>query len=258
MDPLRWVRLPVDPGNPFETYGTCTSSRTGSKVFGSLTLCVDAAALIFAVVEAYRARNISTEYSESRYIGIAIFGWLQIMIVGLPLIFLLQTDPTAQFFLISALLFTICMSVLGLLYVPKIIHIRKTGEKESNYKRYSRLKKMFQFQESEGADNGDPFPLSPICPAEESRVSRTNLGSSSIYKSVGGGEGLKYELPQTKSERELVEKELNEYKQRVVELEKLLKDVNEERRASTENIAVGCDELESIEEEKALGGEDTV
>jgi len=251
LDPLRWVRLPVEQGNPFETIGSCTSNGTASKVFGSLTICVDAAALIFAVVQAWQARNISTEYSESKFIGIAIFGWLQITVVGLPLMFLLQSDPTARFFLISALLFSICISVLGLLFVPKVMHMRKHGKRESKYKRTSGLRKQLQIQ-SQSKEGGKDNMLPPESSIGD--VSPTDRVNSSIYKSIGGGEGLKFVLPQTNSERNMVENELEEYRKRCSELEKLLEGVNEERRASGQHAIMPDDNLEYTEEERARNG----
>jgi len=54
----------------------------------------------------------------------AMFGWLQVVIVGIPVLFLVSGNPTASFFLQSAMIFVLCMSMLSLIFVPKIIILK--------------------------------------------------------------------------------------------------------------------------------------
>merc|ERR1712232_768406 len=86
---------------------------------------VNIGALLLACVYSYQARNISTEYAESKYIGIAIFGMSEVFIVGAPLTTLVWENPRARFFLLSALNVTISLSVLLLVFVPKFVLHRK-------------------------------------------------------------------------------------------------------------------------------------
>ena len=159
VDPWVWVRVPVNPDIPWSTYGTCRSEDDGlvSKIFGALTLVINLAALLFACVQAYQARNIATEYAESKYIGIAIFGLFQLCIVGLPLTFLVRGNSKALYFLISGLIFTICMSVLLLMFVPKIQQQTKKGDI------FAKIKRFFLQLGNENTESKMELPRNPFC-----------------------------------------------------------------------------------------------
>ena len=130
VDPLRWSRQSI---SPFESYGTCRSEGTGtaSAVCIALLALIALAALVLACIQAYQARTISDEYSESKYIGVAIICWLQVLIVGVPLIFLVKSNPTALYALESTLLFVVSTSLLLLVFVPKIRQ-RKVKRRKAN------------------------------------------------------------------------------------------------------------------------------
>lgn len=130
VDPLRWSRQSI---SPFESYGTCRSEGTGvaSAVCIALLALIALAALVLACMQAYQARAISDEYSESKYIGIAIICWLEVLIVGLPLMFLVKSNPTALYALESTLLFVVSTSLLLLVFVPKIRQ-RKVKRRKAN------------------------------------------------------------------------------------------------------------------------------
>jgi len=124
LDPLRWVRVPID-GAEWNTYGTCRSEGNAGVIFLILIVLIDFSALALACLQAYRARNVSTEYSESKYIGVAVLSWLQVMLVGMPLIFLVNENPTASYFLKVVIIFIISMSTLVFMFVPKMIYLKK-------------------------------------------------------------------------------------------------------------------------------------
>jgi hypothetical protein len=72
-------------------------------------------------VEAYRARKISDEFSESKYIGFAMASMLQALLLGLPLGVLVTNNPAARLFTYSGIIFLISMSLLLLIFVPKVM-----------------------------------------------------------------------------------------------------------------------------------------
>jgi hypothetical protein len=76
VDPLRWERLAVE-GEEWKTYGTCQSDDTG-YILMYLIVAVDVCALLLACYQAYRARNISSDFSESGSVGLAVFTWLYV------------------------------------------------------------------------------------------------------------------------------------------------------------------------------------
>jgi len=122
VDPLRWKRESVD-GSLWNSYGHCEGNGVVSTVMLALTAAVNVGALFLACFQAYRARDISDEFSESKYVGIALYSWLQVLIVGVPVIFLIDdSNPTARYFLQAGLLFTLCMSMLLLIFAPLVLN----------------------------------------------------------------------------------------------------------------------------------------
>uniref|UniRef100_A0A7R9Z946 G-protein coupled receptors family 3 profile domain-containing protein n=1 Tax=Pseudictyota dubia TaxID=2749911 RepID=A0A7R9Z946_9STRA len=120
-DPLRWVRKPVD-NEAWNTYGTCAGEGAVSTAMFALAVAVNAIALFLAFFQAYKARNISDEFSESKYLGIALYSWIQVFFVGLPILFLIDdSNPGAKYFLSVALIVVICMSMLLLIFVPILL-----------------------------------------------------------------------------------------------------------------------------------------
>ena len=59
-------------------------------------------------------------------------GMLQLFFVGLPLIALVaSTNPAAFYFVVTAIIFVLCMLLLGGIFVPKIIFMRKEKKPEN-------------------------------------------------------------------------------------------------------------------------------
>ena len=103
VDPLHWVREYQEGRESLNSsFGYCKSENGSiSMGFGISLVLVNLLALILANVEAYKARNISDEYSESKYIGVAMALTLQIFVIGIPILFLVGENPTAKFFVSS-------------------------------------------------------------------------------------------------------------------------------------------------------------
>jgi hypothetical protein len=119
LDPLFWSRIAV---SDTETYGTCNVSKHNAWKSILIVLgLVNGTALVLANIEAYKARRITTEYGESKHIAMIMASILQVIIVGLPLMFLVDDNPAASYFIRSSIVFVICMSTLTLIFVPKII-----------------------------------------------------------------------------------------------------------------------------------------
>jgi len=119
LTPLRWVRIQK---SLTESYGRCQSS--GSEVARmtviSLAGIVNGAALLYANIEAYRARHISTEFGESKFIAMSMLSMLQVSIVGIPVLFLVEDNPLASYIIQSTLVFMFCMSILLWIFLPKM------------------------------------------------------------------------------------------------------------------------------------------
>jgi 7 transmembrane sweet-taste receptor of 3 GCPR len=83
-------------------------------------------ALIITCIQAYLARTISDEFSESKYIGVAIYGWLQTALIGVPILFLIDDGNTAvTYFLQVALVFVTSMSMMSIIFAPAFFNYNK-------------------------------------------------------------------------------------------------------------------------------------
>jgi len=104
VDPFRYERQSV-AGEEWNTYGGCTNGKTGRILF-VLNMIVILSALLIACYQAFKARNISDEFSESKSLAFALFSWVQLMLLALPSIFLVDDDnPAARYFMIVSLIF---------------------------------------------------------------------------------------------------------------------------------------------------------
>lgn len=122
LDPLHYVRLDM-PGTDawnrvIATYGSCRSENATPyvSVLGVLNLLV----LGVANWQAYRARNINSDFSEAQYIGVAMASMLQASLIGVPLLILVNDMPQAFYLTLVFMLFTVTMVILLLIFVPKI------------------------------------------------------------------------------------------------------------------------------------------
>jgi len=127
VDPMFWVRKNVFGSvDGRSTFGYCAIGKTGVSTAMVVCLTVLAfACVIRACISAWHARTVSVEYSESKYISVIIIGMLQTFPIGIPLIILSHSNPTGKYFVKSAIIFALTMSIQLLIFVPKIQFLRK-------------------------------------------------------------------------------------------------------------------------------------
>ena len=62
---------------------------------------------------------ISDEFSESKNLGLALFTWVQVLVVGLPSFFLVDaSNYQAKYFLVIGFVFVLTESMLLVIFVP--------------------------------------------------------------------------------------------------------------------------------------------
>ena len=128
VDPLKWQRFAVD-GYPYKIYGICTGSN--STPYVTVLCLLNVGALFLALFQAWKARDIGSEFSETKAVGLALYTWLQILLVGVPCLFLIDKHNTEpRYVLIVTLIFIVCMSMLLIIYIPLFIQIRKARLKQ--------------------------------------------------------------------------------------------------------------------------------
>jgi len=80
-------------------------------------------------VQAYRARDVRSEFSEARGVALALFSWVQIWIIAAPTRALLEAEAEPLQTIIYALdvlvAFMTNLSLLLFIFVPLINHQRK-------------------------------------------------------------------------------------------------------------------------------------
>jgi len=129
--PISWERTIIERdsyGRPSRSIGRCVSSHT--TPFIMTLLAINGVALVLALWQAYVARNITTEFSESKYIAMATVCIFQALFIGVPVIIIVRELPMVRLFLLSGINFIICVSILLLIFIPKIAVMRKELSKE--------------------------------------------------------------------------------------------------------------------------------
>ena len=123
LEPLQWQRFEVDD-EAWNTYGICVGPN--QSIYYAVLGLLNVGALILALIQAWQARNISDEYSETKSVGFALYSWLQLLLVGVPVLLLIDRhNAKARYFLLVALIFLVCMSMLLILFIPLLNQIRR-------------------------------------------------------------------------------------------------------------------------------------
>lgn len=124
VDPMNY-EIKVVKEEDWKLYGTCGNMGPAGWTFLGLTVGINFCILLLAVYEAYKARRWGEEYSESAGLGLALFCWLQLLLVAGPVLFLIEEDSVGpRYFLSVSLVFACCMSMLLFIFVPLMMKVR--------------------------------------------------------------------------------------------------------------------------------------
>ena len=116
-------------GQPLESFGHCEWVESMSFLIplASLQLVV----LFAAVFEAWKSRNLSTEFAESKNIFQALLATLVVVFIGVPVLVIANDDPDASAFVSSGIIFVASTSILCLIFVPKIKYEKERKFRQS-------------------------------------------------------------------------------------------------------------------------------
>ena len=131
LHPAQWEERVISEdlfGRPVETYGSCARKQQLPFII-ALSLVVGGA-LFFTIVQAYKARHLSTEFSETQNINQALIAIVMVCFVGVPGIALAKDNPNAHVFVTSAVTFVFCAVMLLFIFVPKIISLKNQRKDE--------------------------------------------------------------------------------------------------------------------------------
>mmetsp|Transcript_1378 Transcript_1378/g.2985 ORF Transcript_1378/g.2985 Transcript_1378/m.2985 type:complete len:1168 (+) Transcript_1378:302-3805(+) len=125
MDPLRFVwrdevESPVDKfGRYTEQTHMCVSEKGYDSWFIAALYLLDGGTILAANVQAYRARHVSTEFSESVYIAYAMAIIFQAVLISVP-VFLYENPEDASSYYAKSIIYVIIVStMIILIFVPK-------------------------------------------------------------------------------------------------------------------------------------------
>mmetsp|Transcript_24887 Transcript_24887/g.68618 ORF Transcript_24887/g.68618 Transcript_24887/m.68618 type:complete len:241 (-) Transcript_24887:777-1499(-) len=74
-----------------------------------------------AMIQLWRARNLSTEFAESNYIAKALSFSLLASTFSVPIIHIVQEDSSLHVFVVTGLMFAITTSIICYIFIPKVI-----------------------------------------------------------------------------------------------------------------------------------------
>ena len=121
LSPFEWNVALVSQdefGRVTETQGSCDLS--GSVPYLVSIAAINFCCLVFVVVQAYTARNISTEYHESEYIFKSLLVILLGCFLSFPVLILTKDNAVAFYFVLSATIGVTSCMILCLVFLPKI------------------------------------------------------------------------------------------------------------------------------------------
>jgi hypothetical protein len=94
--------------------------------------------LCLAIFQAWRARNLSTEFAESRHIASALLIAFIVAILAVPVLYITYEDPNADTFIDAILVSVVSGTILCFIFIPKIIfHTKLTKLSPTNSSRFS-------------------------------------------------------------------------------------------------------------------------
>ncbi|GMH83604.1 hypothetical protein TrST_g7150 [Triparma strigata] len=127
---LTWQRIPdlEIKGYPVESTGTCTSANPWPYL-GPI-VAIHFSVLLFGNIMCYKARNAGTAFSESKYVFIAMVSNLQIMALGLPVLFMVSENPVSNYFIRSGIIFMNDVGVMLLIFAPKLMLVYFGSEED--------------------------------------------------------------------------------------------------------------------------------
>lgn len=119
-------------GRPDATFFTCSALKPdGSEwIFLSLILLFHLSLFIVGGVLSFKSRNVSTDFQEGHWIGLALASQLQLLLFAIPTLAAVAAGNSSAEFVVTALVVAIMNGVLlCAIFIPKVFRLRY-GAKE--------------------------------------------------------------------------------------------------------------------------------
>jgi len=158
VEPLKYERYlkhstTDEFGRHISTYGSCYPplhlASNAYWVFMSVLNANIIIPVLLSCYHAYYSRSLSTEYNESFYIATTVFGMLQSIFLNILIITNSYDTPTTRLYMYMFVLFIINVAILGPMFVPKMIALRKEQEErlEKEKRKKERLERLRKFDD---------------------------------------------------------------------------------------------------------------
>ena len=135
--PLTFERYEV-PTRPWDTYGECAINGNMSKTLIALLIAVNFGAMVLTCYQAWKALKLGDGYSEAKYLGIALFSWAQILLVGVPVRVLVDADNVSARYVISiGIVFLVSASLLLIIFIPLFLSYQRSKKEDNRGSQYS-------------------------------------------------------------------------------------------------------------------------
>jgi gamma-aminobutyric acid type B receptor len=133
--PLKYRRVVVQDnvdafGRSLDSYGTCRPGPDSVSLYFLISLAVvDLIGLCFAVYQLYIARNLPTEFQEASHLSIAMISFLETLLLGSPVLFIVSDSPSMSYVVSTAMVNILALCILVPTFVPKFRqrHMRPRG-----------------------------------------------------------------------------------------------------------------------------------
>jgi len=109
-------------GNPVESTGFCYPSSSASLGFLIAVGTFHAASLIGCAYAANQAKNIPTEYHDSKYLALAILSLTQMYLLGVPVLVAAYDSASGRYIVITSLVFLSSLFLWFAAIVPKVYY----------------------------------------------------------------------------------------------------------------------------------------
>jgi len=260
ISPSAYVQVPIETsrdqfGRITSSYGICTWKNDERKEFWQACIYLlqtfEFITILILTYYAYRCRNISTEYNESTWIGLIL--WIDLQLAGMSTLLSILVTNEEEIYRIgsSVIIFFNCISVLLLLFVPKMIALwnEKKEKLEKEVRRTERLERLRRFDalkkaqedEAAGITRGSNALLALETPFNDGTMTEENNDQTD-----DGDEGygmkiiaslddqttelhqeLNVNLSETLSENELLRQSINSTKAAIINATSLYQAVDE-------------------------------
>jgi len=128
IDPLTYTRQ-IGDGTDFwnreiESYGSCQSNDKALAFLLPLAF-INFAAVAAACWQAFQARNLESEFAESKYIALSVASLFQAFLTALPILAVVRDEPRSFYVVLVLTFFILSEGILLLIFLPKMSLAKK-------------------------------------------------------------------------------------------------------------------------------------